>query len=131
MQATPQGFKPVAEFDTKDGVYDCAWSEVRLQTSAATLFRLYTTLSPCHYCLLEIQHKLARYTALTSDASDSFLPCVHQEIENILASSCGDGSIKVWDVAAPPHANPLRSFQEHEREACPYHLSLCVQAHQP
>ena len=31
-------------------------------------------------------------------------------------SSCGDGSIKVWDVAAPPQANPLRSFQEHGRE---------------
>ena len=27
MQATPQGFRQIAEFDTKDGVYDCAWSE--------------------------------------------------------------------------------------------------------
>ena len=31
-------------------------------------------------------------------------------------SSCGDGSIKVWDVAAPPASNPLRSYQEHSRE---------------
>ena len=47
------------------------------------------------------------------------LLCHTQENENILVSSCGDGSIKVWDVAAPPSANPLRSFQEHSREACP------------
>lgn len=39
-----------------------------------------------------------------------------QENENILVSSCGDGSIKVWDVAAPAQANPLRHFQEHTRE---------------
>lgn len=54
-----------------------------------------------------------------------------QENENILASACGDGSIKVWDVAAPPGANPLRSLEEHTREVCsslipithPYSLS--------
>ena len=28
MQMTPNGLVPIAEFDTKDGVYDCAWSEV-------------------------------------------------------------------------------------------------------
>ena len=39
-----------------------------------------------------------------------------QENENILVSACGDGSIKVWDVQAPPQANPLRSFEEHTRE---------------
>ena len=31
-------------------------------------------------------------------------------------SACGDGTIKVWDVQAPPQANPLRSFEEHKRE---------------
>ena len=31
-------------------------------------------------------------------------------------SACGDGSIKVWDLAAPPHANPLRSYEEHTHE---------------
>ena len=41
--------------------------------------------------------------------------CV-QENENILVSSCGDGSVKVWDVAAPPASNPIRSMQEHTRE---------------
>lgn len=25
---TPHGLVEVAEFDTKDGIYDCAWSEV-------------------------------------------------------------------------------------------------------
>ena len=28
MQATQQGLVQVAMFDTKDGLYDCAWSEV-------------------------------------------------------------------------------------------------------
>lgn len=41
---------------------------------------------------------------------------VDQENENILVSACGDGSVKIWDVQAPPHANPLRSFEEHTRE---------------
>ncbi len=26
---TPEGLVEVTEFDTKDGIYDCAWSEVR------------------------------------------------------------------------------------------------------
>lgn len=39
-----------------------------------------------------------------------------QENENILLSASGDGSIKVWDVSAPPQANPLRSFEEHKHE---------------
>lgn len=39
-QATPQGFRPVAEFDTKDGVYDCAWSEVLWQSLGVSQLRL-------------------------------------------------------------------------------------------
>ncbi len=46
-----------------------------------------------------------------------------QENENILVSSCGDGSIKVWDVAAPQQANPLRHFQEHTREVNIYDMA--------
>jgi WD40 repeat protein len=52
--------------------------------------------------------------------------CTLQENESILVSSCGDGSIKVWDVAAPAQANPLRSFQEHTREV---RLPCCQQTH--
>ena len=40
-----------------------------------------------------------------------------QENENILLSASGDGSIKVWDLAAPAEANPLRSLEEHTHEA--------------
>ena len=39
-----------------------------------------------------------------------------QENENVLVSACADGTLKIWDVAAPPQANPLRSFEEHQRE---------------
>ena len=28
LQATPNGMVLVAQFDTRDGIYDCAWSEV-------------------------------------------------------------------------------------------------------
>mmetsp|Transcript_11423 Transcript_11423/g.34332 ORF Transcript_11423/g.34332 Transcript_11423/m.34332 type:complete len:313 (-) Transcript_11423:363-1301(-) len=53
------------------------------------------------------------------DTVDGLYDCAWSETnENILASACGDGSIKVWDVAAPPRANPLRSLQEHAREVC-------------
>ena len=47
-----------------------------------------------------------------------------QENENILVSSCGDGSVKVWDVAAPPTNNPIRSMQEHTREVSRADLHL-------
>lgn len=89
MQATQQGLKQVAVFDTKDGLYDCAWSEVLLEY-----------IVPGKTC-----------TAHTLTFPNSL-----QENENILASASGDGSIKLWDLAAPPQANPLRSFEEHTRE---------------
>jgi len=91
---TPEGLVEVTEFDTKDGIYDCAWSEVGAALVSVPAQR--TAPAP----------------PLTGAARS-------QENENILVSSCGDGSIKVWDVAAPASANPLRSYQEHAREARP------------
>ena len=35
LQMTPNGLVEVAEFDTKDGIYDCAWSEVEHLVSSA------------------------------------------------------------------------------------------------
>ena len=55
-------------------------------------------------------------TVLTGPSAGHSAAQPVQENENILASACGDGSIKVWDVAAPPDVNPLRSLQEHGRE---------------
>jgi peroxin-7 len=69
-QYGPQGLVPLAGFDTRDGVYDCCWSEMN---------------------------------------------------ENILVSACGDGSVKVWDLMAPPHMNPIRSFHEHKHEVYGVH----------
>jgi len=39
-----------------------------------------------------------------------------EENEAILLAACGDGSIKVYDLAAPPGANPMRSLHEHKHE---------------
>ena len=91
---TPQGLVEVAEFDTQDGIYDCAWSEVGKSATGA----------------------LHDVVCCVASSPTSAHGCSCQENENILVSSCGDGSIKVWDVAAPPASNPLRSYQEHSRE---------------
>jgi peroxin-7 len=51
------------------------------------------------------------------DTADGLYDCAwSEENEAILVAACGDGSIKVYDLAAPPHANPLRSYQEHKHE---------------
>jgi peroxin-7 len=51
------------------------------------------------------------------DTADGLYDCCWSENnENILLSASGDGSIKVWDLAAAPGANPLRSLEEHTHE---------------
>lgn len=51
------------------------------------------------------------------DTVDGLYDCAwSEENENILLSASGDGSIKAWDLGAPPHANPLRSLEEHTHE---------------
>eukprot|EP00897_Mesotaenium_endlicherianum_P010692 jgi/Mesen1/9651/ME000671S09013 len=51
------------------------------------------------------------------DTADGLYDCAWSEgNENILVSASGDGSIKVWDVALPPQANPIRSLEEHTHE---------------
>ncbi|GHP07320.1 peroxisomal targeting signal 2 receptor [Pycnococcus provasolii] len=51
------------------------------------------------------------------DTADGIYDCAwSEENEHVLISACGDGSVKVWNVAAPPHANPLRSFEGHRHE---------------
>ena len=56
------------------------------------------------------------------DTADGLYDCAwSEENENILISASGDGSIKAWDLAAPPEANPLRSLEEHSHEV--YSLS--------
>lgn len=56
------------------------------------------------------------------DTVDGLYDCAwSEENENILISASGDGSIKVWDLAAPAGANPLRSLEEHTHEV--YSLS--------
>lgn len=48
-----------------------------------------------------------------------------EENENVVAAACGDGSVKVYDIAQPPQANPLRSFHEHQHEVRTSALVVC------
>jgi hypothetical protein len=51
------------------------------------------------------------------DTADGLYDCAwSEENENIVLAACADGSVKVYDLAAPPQANPLRVFQEHRNE---------------
>jgi peroxin-7 len=53
------------------------------------------------------------------DTVDGLYDCAwSEENENILLAASGDGSVKVYDLAAPPMANPLRVFKEHKHEVC-------------
>jgi peroxin-7 len=59
------------------------------------------------------------------DTADGLYDCAwSEENENILISASGDGSIKVWDLAAPPQANPLRSLEEHRHEVYSLHWNV-------
>ena len=148
---TQTGLQEVAAFDTRDGVYDCAWSEVSflnqcLPTALACSNMVLVSCDQLHattICWPTAQQHQSVFVlpgAFLSPFDVHLGPCassimqritnlpdvmklVHrpacylmQENENILASACGDGSIKVWDVAAPPDVNPLRSLEEHTRE---------------
>lgn len=56
------------------------------------------------------------------DTVDGLYDCAwSEENEAILAVASGDGSVKMYDLAAPPMANPLRVYREHKHEVrhCP------------
>ncbi len=51
------------------------------------------------------------------DTLDGLYDCAWSEAqETLLLAASGDGSVKLYDVAAPPMANPLRQFKEHRHE---------------
>lgn len=53
------------------------------------------------------------------DTADGLYDCAwSEENENVVLAASGDGSVKVYDLAAPPMANPLRVFHEHKHEVC-------------
>jgi peroxin-7 len=51
------------------------------------------------------------------DTPDGLYDCAWSEDnENVLVSASGDGSIKVFDLSAPPRANPVSNRLEHAHE---------------
>lgn len=57
-----------------------------------------------------------REVAVFDTADGLYDCCWAEDNEHVLVSASGDGSVKVWDLSAPPQANPLRSFEEHTHE---------------
>lgn len=92
------------------------------------------THSPCHpqaekyillflYVLQMTEQGLMELRSF--DTADGIYDCAwSEENENILISASGDGSIKAWDINAPPQANPLRSLEEHTHEVYSLHWNL-------
>ncbi|KAI5083986.1 hypothetical protein GOP47_0000155 [Adiantum capillus-veneris] len=53
------------------------------------------------------------------DTNEILLDCAWCECnENLLVSASGNGSLKMWDTARPPAANPIASLEEHAHDAC-------------
>jgi len=51
------------------------------------------------------------------DTLDGLYDCAWSESnENIIVSASGDGTLRAWDISAPPQANPIRSYAEHTHE---------------
>lgn len=51
------------------------------------------------------------------DTADGLYDCAwSEENEHVVLAASGDGSVKVYDLAAPPMANPLRVYREHKHE---------------
>lgn len=74
-----------------------------------------------------LAHVRTPYTQLTPagglvetavfDTADGLYDCAwSEENEHVVIAASGDGSVKVYDLAAPPMANPLRVFREHKHE---------------
>jgi len=136
----------VAAFDTLDGVYDCCWSEanenillaasgdgrcvcvfvcvcVCVCTSMCAFVpvcvrvRVRVRVSACAcvcvcarvcLCLCAGCSILIRADAFTPRLELPSPLCLHRH-----AAAC---SIKIYDLAAPPQANPLRQYKEHTHE---------------
>lgn len=67
------------------------------------------------------------------DTADGLYDCAwSEENENVVLAASGDGSVKVYDLAAPPMANPLRVYREHKHEVgettCALQYTLNVRA---
>ncbi|RWR89234.1 WD40 repeat [Cinnamomum micranthum f. kanehirae] len=51
------------------------------------------------------------------DTADCIYDCTWSEDnDNLIVAAIADGSVKVFDLALPPSANPIRSLHEHSRE---------------
>ena len=67
--------------------------------------------------VLELTPNGSIVEVISFNTNDGLYDCAWSENnENILLSASGDGSLKIWDLFAPPLANPIRSLEEHTHE---------------
>ncbi|GMH43477.1 hypothetical protein BSKO_11399 [Bryopsis sp. KO-2023] len=50
--------------------------------------------------------------------------CWSETRDNVLVSACTDGGLKIWDTHAPPEANPMKIFTEHNKEVSSVNWNL-------
>ena len=109
-------------FKTQFNGYSLAFSPFFEGRLAVTTSQNFGIIGNGQQYVLETAPNGALVEVARFETADGLYDCCWSEAnENVLVSASGDGSVKVWDVNAPPMANPLRSFEEHTHEVYAVH----------
>ena len=109
-------------FKTQFNGYSLAFSPFFEGRLAVTTSQNFGIIGNGQQYVLEMAPNGALVEVARFETADGLYDCCWSEAnENVLVSASGDGSVKVWDVNAPPIANPLRSFEEHTHEVYAVH----------
>lgn len=105
------------QFRTQFNGYSVSFSPFQPNRLAVSTSQNFGIIGNGRQYVLELAPNGQLMEVAAFDTADGLYDCCWSEDnENILVSASGDGSVKVWDLSAPPGANPLRSFEEHPRE---------------
>ena len=113
LQLTPHGLAPVAEFDTRDGVYDVSWSEAADGVVATAggdgSVKLWAVNAPPQANLAASFSEHAREV--------SSLSWNVAQRKELLLSASWDDSVRLWD-AASARPRPVAAFLNAHARCC-------------
>ena len=105
LQLTPHGLTQVAEFDTRDGVYDVAWSEAADGVVATAggdgSLKLWAVNAPPQ------ANPAASFNEHAREVSS--LSWNVAQRKELLLSASWDDSVRLWDAASARHSGGARS----------------------